>query len=157
MTASVRSSWYWTGLFLGVSLLTPSLIIFCLAVSVGRISPGQALVDVCSRQFAARYNWYLITLFGAGPFVLLAGVRWAAAPSLAPKRLACVCVGGLLGILGFMVPAHVSVWYSQYAGDRLGATDVAALLLVPFYCGVTLLVGLLVGWAVSWLPYFRRN
>jgi hypothetical protein len=72
-------------------------------------------------------------------------------------RLACVTLGGLLGILAFMIPAHVSVWYPLYGGGHMASTAVIAFVFIPFYCIATLALGLLAGWAVSLIPFLRHD
>jgi hypothetical protein len=108
------------------------------------------------RQFAEGENLFLLALFGLVPFVALSVVCRVAARRLSSVRLACLGTGGLLGILGLMVPAHVAVWYPRYGPGRMSSTAVIAFVFIPFYCLVTLFIGLLVGWGVSLLPYFRH-
>jgi hypothetical protein len=148
---------FWVALPLVVGLVTPSAIIFCLEIFVERISIAAALLDVAERQFGEGHNLFLLAIFGLVPFVVLSIFSLVAARFFSVTRLACVTLGGLLGILAFMIPAHVSVWYPLYGGGHMSSTAVIAFLFIPFYCIVTLAVGALVGWAVSFIPFLRRD
>jgi hypothetical protein len=148
---------YWSVMFFGVGLITPSLVIFCLEVFVGHIAPTSSIADILRRQFAEGHNLFLIALFGLIPFAVLSIVCFKAARRLDSSRLACVAVGGLLGILSLMVWGHVAVWYPLYAGGHMSSTGVIAFISIPFYCLGTQLIGLLAGWAVSLLPFFRHG
>jgi hypothetical protein len=143
--------------FLGVGLITPSVIIFCLEIFVGNVSPLAAIADILRRQFAKGHDLFSIALWGLIPFVALSVACFIAARRLAPSRLTCVALGGLLGILAIMVPGHVSVWYPLYGPGHPSSTAVIAFFFIPFCSIVTLGVGLLVGWIVSLLPVFRHT
>lgn len=147
----------WCAAALAVGLLTPSLVIFCLAVFVGHIGPGAALADVLRRQFAEGDNLFLLAAYGLIPFVALCVVCLAASRRLSPPRLACVALGGLAGILAIMIPAHVSVWAPLYGEGDMSSTAVIAFVFIPFLCAAGLVPGVLTGWLVSLLPAFRRG
>jgi hypothetical protein len=148
---------FWIVLPLLVGLITPSAVIFCLEVFVGRISIAAAFLDIAERQFAEGHNLFFLAIFGLVPFVILSIFSFIGARFLSVTRLACITLGGLLGILAFMIPAHVSVWYPLYGGGHMASTAVIAFLFIPFYCIVTLAVGAFVGWAVSFIPFLRRG
>jgi hypothetical protein len=148
---------FWIVLPLLVGLITPSAVIFCLEVFVGRISIAAAFLDIAERQFAEGHNLFFLAIFGLVPFVILSIFSFIGARFLSVTRLACITLGGLGGILAFMIPAHVSVWYPLYGGGHMSSTAVIAFLFIPFYCIVTLAVGALVGWAVSFIPFLRRD
>jgi hypothetical protein len=141
---------------IAVGLAAPSSIIFFLAVFVGHIEPLAEIRDILQRQFAPGHNLFLIALFGLIPFLALSAVCFFASLRLPAKRLACVGIGGLVGILILMVPGHISVWHPLYAGGHESSTAVIAFAIIPFFCLVTLVIGLVVGWAVSLLPIFRQ-
>jgi hypothetical protein len=153
----VSSKIFWVVLPLVVGLVTPSALIFCLEVFVGRVSLAAAFVDVAERQFAQGHNLFLLAVFGLVPFVILSISSFIAARFLSEMRLACVTLGGLLGILAFMIPAHVSVWYPLYGGGHMASTAVIAFVFIPFYCIATLALGLVAGWAVSLIPFLRHD
>jgi hypothetical protein len=155
--ANTRQVFYWSLAFLGVGLITPSVIIFCLEVLVGHINPLIAIADILHRQFAKGHNLFLIAALGLIPFAVLSMTCFVAARRLASSRLTCVALGGLIGILAIMVPGHVAVWYPLYAPGRMSSTAVIAFLFIPFYCIVSLCAGLFVGWLVSLLPIFRYS
>lgn len=155
-TKSKRAFW-WSFASMGIGLLTPSLIIFCLEIVVGGIEPLTSIAGIFRRQFAEGHNLFLIAVFGLIPFAAHSIVCFVAARHLNPARLACVAIGGLVGILGLMVPGHISVWYPLYGPGRASSTAVIAFFFIPIYCSVTLSVGLFIVWIISLLPYFRRN
>ena len=156
MKTNTKQAFYWSLTFFGVGLIAPSLVIFCLEVFVGHINPRASITDILRRQFAEGHNLFLIALFGLIPFAVLSMVCFVAARRLESSRLACVAIGGLLGILSLMVWGHVAVWYPLYGGGHMSSTAVIAFIFIPFYCLGTLLIGLLVGWGVSLLPFFRH-
>jgi hypothetical protein len=153
---NTKQALYWSLTFLGVGLITPSVIIFCLEIFVGHINPLTSIADILRRQFAEGDNLFMLAVFGLIPFAVLSMACFVAGRRLASSRLACVAVGGLLGILGLMVPGHVAVWYPLYGPGHMSSTAVIAFVFIPFYCIATLCIGLFVGWLVSLLPFFRH-
>ncbi len=125
-------------------------------IAVGRISPAAAILDIGRRQFAQGHNLFLLAVLGLLPFILLAVSVIVASRLLSAFRLACITVGGLIGILAFMIPSHVAVWYPLYRGGHMSSTAVIAFIFIPFYCVPTLVVGVLIGWAASFLPLLRH-
>ncbi len=148
---------FWTVLPLLVGLATPSAVILWLGLFVARASVANTIVDLVRRQFASGENLFLLALIGLIPFALLSVISLVAARFVSARRLACISVGGLAGILAFMVPAHVSVWYPLYGGGHMSSTAVIAFIFIPFYCIATLVVGLLIGLAISFLPFLRHK
>lgn len=157
MKTNSHQALYWSLAALAIGLLIPSLIIFCLEVWVGHIRPGESMAGILGRQFSQGDNLFLIAALGLIPFAVLSAACFVAARWLNPARLRCVAAGGLLGILGLMIPAHVAVWYPLYGPGRMSSTSAIAFLFIPFYCIVTLCAGLLAGWLVSLLPHFRYD
>ena len=132
-------------------VLTPSLVIFVLEVFVGNMSPTRSVADILYRQFAAGHNLFLIMAFGFIPFAILIGATALFSLKLKGKQLDCVFIGGLVGILAFMIPTHVSVWYPLYSGRHMGSTAVVAFIFIPFLCIGTMGIGLLIGRVISLL------
>jgi hypothetical protein len=157
MKPSTRQALHWSLASIALGLILPSLIIFCLEIFVGRIPPLTSITDILRRQFAEGHNLFLIAAFGFIPFAALSAACFIAARWLSPSRLACVALGGLLGILLLMVPAHAAVWYPLYGPGHMSSTAVIAFIFIPFYCLVSLGVGLLLGWLISRLPHFRQT
>jgi len=147
----------WTVLPLVVGLATPSAVIFWLEVFAAHTSLASAIVDLAQRQFAEGENLFLLALIGLIPFALLSVASFVAACFVSGRRLACISAGGLFGILAFMVPAHVSIWYPLYGGGHMSSTAVIAFIFIPFYCVATLVVGLFIGLAISFLPFLRHK
>jgi len=157
MSTNTKQALNWSLIGFAIGLVSPSAIIFCLEVFVGHIGPITSIADILRRQFAEGDNLFLIALFGLIPFALLSAVCFLAARRLHSSRLACVAVGGLLGILALMVPGHIAVWYPLYGPGHMSSTAVIAFIFIPFYCIATLCVGLFLGWLVSLLPSFRHE
>lgn len=153
MTLATKS--FWICLPLATGLVTPSAIIFCLEVFVGCVSPIAAIQDIELRQFAEGHNLFLLAVVGLIPFALLSAILLVVGRHLSASRMACIAIGGLIGILAFMIPSHVAVWYPLYGGGHMSSTAVIAFLFIPFYCLVTLVVGVLIGWAISCLSLPR--
>jgi hypothetical protein len=154
MNARTKQRLIWVVTPLAIGLLVPSLVIFCLEVFVGRVSASAAATDVLQRQFSEGDNLFLLAAFGLIPFAALSVICAVAAARLTAPRLACLGIGGLVGILGLMIPGHIAVWYPLYGPGYMSSTAVIAFLLIPFYCLGSLAIGLLIGWLVSLLPLF---
>ena len=144
----------WSLAFLFIGFLTPSAIIFSVEVFVANISPIASAAGILRRQFSEGDSLFLLAVFSLIPFFVLSLACFALSLRLHGSRFACVAIGGLLGILGLMVPAHVSVWY-PLAVDHGSSTSIVAFILIPFLCIASLAAGLFVGWLVSLLPAFR--
>jgi hypothetical protein len=153
---SAKQALYWSLASFATGLFLPSLIIFCLEVFVGGIAPLASMASIWRRQFSQGDNLFLLAAFGLVPFAVLSAVCFVAARWLSSSRLACVALGGLLGILALMVPGHVAVWYPVYGPGHASSTAVIAFVFIPFFCIITLCVGLFAGWIVSLLPHFRH-
>lgn len=142
-------------LILGV--VTPSLVIFVLEVFVGHIAPVNSILSIIDRQFADGHNLFFIMAFGLIPFVMLIGITSILARTRKSIPLECLFIGGLLGILVFMVFGHVAVWYPLYRGEHMSSTAVIAFFFIPFYCIGTMVTGMLMGWLISRLPLLRER
>lgn len=150
---------FWVILPLVVGLIAPSLIILMLELFVGHIGPIE-IEDVAvlgGRQFNLGRILFGVTLFGLIPFVVLSSVCFIQSKRITRTRLSCLGIGGLLGILFLMVPAHHSVWYPLCAGKHMRSTAFIVLFFTPFCCLFTLGIGLLLGWIASLLPFLQRR
>jgi len=137
-----------------VGLVTPPAVRFCVEVFAGGIAPMRSLGDMAHRYLDAGGGMALLVLLDLVPFVILVGVLATSWPVLAPRRVYGLLVGGLIGVLAVMVPAHVGVWYPLYTGGPTSSTAVLAFLFIPWLCVPGMLAGLAVGWAVSLLAWF---
>lgn len=146
----------WVAVPVAIGMIVPSLVVFYLQVFVGHIAPAAAVADILHGQFAEGENAFLGAVFGLIPFAALSAICARAAGAMTPLRLACIGVGGLVGILALMIPGHVSVWYPLYGPGHMSSTAVIAFFFIPFYCLVPMAIGICVGWLVSLLPIFRR-
>jgi hypothetical protein len=153
--SNLRKRHIYLPVILGV--LTPSLVIFILEVFVSHISPAHSVAHILYRQFAKGHNLFLIMAFGLIPFAILIGVTALFSLRLKGKQLDCVFYGGLIGILVLMIPGHISVWFPLYIGARMSSTAVLAFIFIPFYCIVTMCIGLLIGLAILLLPSMKAD
>lgn len=148
------------GLPIAIGMVTPSLALLGVQVLVGRIAIDVAVVDVLQQQFAAGHNLFVLSLIGLIPFVALSAMmskysKWRTRRSC-HTLLGC----GLAGLLGLMIPAHVMVWYPLYGPGRMSSTAVIAFVFIPFYCTLTMFLGLAVGWVITkaqWFQQFRKG
>ena len=137
-------------------ILTPSLVILILEIFVGHISIIQSVSNIIERQFASGENLFLLMLFGLFPFIILIWIISPISRKINGKRLNCIFWGGLIGILLPMITGHVAVWYPLYGGGHASSTSVIAFFFIPFYCIVTMGIGLLIGWIISRLPFIKN-
>ena len=156
MKSSTGHVAFWTAAPLIIGFPIPSLAIFCLEVFVAHHSRSEAVASILHRQFAEGDNLFLLALFSLIPFAVLSVICITAAYVFSPARLACLGICGLLGILAFMIPCHISIWYPMYSGTHMSSTAVIAFFFIPFYCLVPLSIGLLIGWGISRLPCFHK-
>jgi hypothetical protein len=148
--------WCIAPLFLG--FITPLLISFYLEVFVAHNAPTASITSIIKEQFAdGIFLFIFFTMIELIPFAALSVTCFIIAHKFSPARLACFGMGGLFGILGFMIPAHISVLYPHYSGGHMSSTSGLAFLFIPFCCIITLGVGLLIGWCVSLLPCFHSK
>jgi hypothetical protein len=154
---SGKASLFWVLLPLVVGFFVPSAVIFCLKVFVSHCGPLKAATYISGKHFSMGENLSAMDLIGLIPFAVLSAICGSASRKMTAARLSCLGGGGLLGILCLLVPAHASVWYPLYAGERMHSTAVLAFLFIPFYCLFTLGIGLLLGWGVSFLPFIKRR
>ena len=140
---------------IAIGVLTPSLIIFLLEVFVGRISLIRSVITILQRQFAAGHNLFLIMIIGFIPFAILMGITAIVSIKIKGKQLDCIFYGGLTGIVALMAFGHIAIWYPLYGGGHMSSTAVIGFFFIPFYCIATMGMGLVIGWAVSFLPYFK--
>jgi len=134
-------------LFIGI--ITPSLIIFALEITTGHIQPLVSLKQITHRQFASGENLFLLAIIGLIPFVILSSFLQCMRLKLATAGLCCVMICGLIGILSFMIPAHIGVWKPLYTHEHMSSTAVIAFFFIPIYCTITMLVGLGLGFGIS--------
>ena len=149
----LRTQLYWILLPPALGAIIPSAVIFCLQVFVANISPLVALADVIQRQAGKDTQLWVIAAINIIPFVTLSIICSFLARSIPQRRLNCIGLSGLVGILALMIPLHIDVWYPVFSGQRTSSTGPVGLVFAPFYCLGTLFVGLLVGW----LACFRRS
>ena len=141
--------WPWLVFLLAIGFLTPSLVNLAAEIAGGR-SVGRAFQDIISRQFAEGHNLFWLALITLIPFLLLGSILLVTPVSYSSARVACIAIGGLLGILILLLPVHWQVWAPLFSSDKNSAsTSVIGLLVVPFACIVPMLVGSLIGRLVS--------
>jgi hypothetical protein len=134
-------------LFIGI--ITPSLIVFVLEITIGHICPLVSLKQIAHRQFASGDNLFLLAIIGLIPFAILSSFLQGMRTKLTTTGLRCVMICGLIGILSFMIPSHISVWKPLYTHEHMSSTAVIAFLFIPIYCTTTMLVGLGIGFGIS--------
>lgn len=140
---------------LAIGFLASPLALLGVQTLVGGVPLDAAIADILEKQFAHGHNLFTLSLIGLIPFVVLAiRIRTYAANR---TRRACFALwlSGLFGILAFMIPVHISVWYPLYGPGRMSSTGVIAFLFIPFYCIATLFIGLLIGHFVTRHQWFR--
>ncbi|RJG05946.1 hypothetical protein D3870_07870 [Noviherbaspirillum cavernae] len=151
----MRESWPWVVGPLAIGFMTPSLVVFVLAVGVGGQTIGPAFKDILGRQFAEGHNLFLLAVWSLIPFVVLSAILLFLPAGFSRRRVAWLSIFGLLGALGLMVPIHWSVWEPVYSGRDVSSTAVVAFVPLPFMCVFTMFLGLGVGWLVTKAPWFQ--
>jgi hypothetical protein len=142
---------------LAIGLPAPSIILLCVQIFVGGVPIAAAVEDVLDGQFANGRNLFMLSVIGLIPFAVLSGILSRQAGRNTVRTLYALCIGGLLGMLGLMVPGHVSVWYPLYGPGRMSSTAVIAFVFIPLYCTATMFVGLGCGHMVSRIRWFRAG
>jgi hypothetical protein len=148
--------WCIAPLLIGIPI--PSLAIFYLEIFVAHNDLNTSVVNTLHSQFNEYFfGTVMITMLGLIPFVTLSVICFIAAHRLSSARLACLGIGGLLGILALMIPSHIGVSYPLYSGGHMSSTASIAFVFIPFFCFIPLGIGLLIGWLVSLLPCLRKK
>lgn len=132
-----------------IGLVSPSLVIFYLQVFVADYSIINSLSDIFSRQFAEGHNLFLLALIGLIPFVLLSTILYYYKKKNSEFKTMILMFTGLVGILTGMLPAHYSIWYPLYSSEHMSSTAVIGFLFIPFYCVVTMFIGLFIGSVIN--------
>jgi len=140
-----------------IGLILPTLIFFLMEITLGSISPGQAIGDIVSRQSADGDSLYLVVAFGLIPFGALAIILSALSFKLSRSRFVLFALWGLGGILAFMIPAHISVWAPFYTDEHLSSTGAIAFIFIPFVCTFTMLLGISVAVLASSRGWIREG
>jgi len=137
---------FWLLMPLVVGFVAPSIIILAVELFVAGMPLHGAIRDVASRQFASGNNLFLLAAVGLIPFLLLTGILILISRSeKGSDWVPWLSITGTLGALALMIPAHVGVWLPLYAGAHMSSTAVVAFFFIPFYCCVTMCIGLLIG------------
>jgi hypothetical protein len=147
----VRESWPWLLTPLVVGIVTPALVLFTLQVLEGGRTLATAIPDNPEKFIA----FSLLTAWCLIPFAILSALLLVQPANFPRRRIACLSIFGLLGILVLMVPAHWSVWAPLYTGEHMSSTATIVFVPLPFLCLVTMLPGLAIGWLVAKLPLFK--
>lgn len=116
----------------------------------------DALKEILVGQFKPGHNYFLITLYGMLPAIALISIAKDVSKRIAPRRVYCVIAGGLIGYLAILILIHVAVIYPLYGGGKMSSTAVIAYLFIPFHSVWAILIGLLIGWMISFCPGIRR-
>lgn len=142
-----------------VGLITPSLVIFLLEITLGKIDPVASFKDIAFRQFAEGHNLFFLAVIGLIPFGALSIVMRCISSVIPRLQFSLFSLFGLIGILALMIPAHVSVWRPLYTDEHMSSTAVIAFLFIPFYCLVTMAIGIGVASLISiplWLKASKK-
>ena len=156
-TTRSRGSWSWILIPMPIGFIIPSLILFTLQVRKGGQSMSGAINDIASRQFAEGHNLFFLALWGLIPFLVLTLILLFKRAHSSPKRIACLCVFGMLGILAIMVPVHWEVWAPLYEGKHMSSTSVVAFIPLPVFCLITMWIGIVIGKVASRQPGLRSE
>ena len=124
-------------------IVTPPLIKLGLT---GSILPSPSIIGVL-----------MFMLLAMIPFIAFIVLMDGISAKIKGSRLECIFWGGFLPVWGFTAYGHWSVWYPIYAHTHMSSTAVIAFLFIPFYALVPLVIGLLIGWGVSFLPPFQEG
>lgn len=129
-----------------IGAVVPSAVIIALEIFLAGKPVAQVLSETSARQFAEGENLFSLAMFGLIPFIALDVIIVLVSRVVHDsRRLRWVAAGGFIGIVALMVPLHVLVWLPLYTGQRMSSTAVLAFLFIPFYCCVTMVIGLLCG------------
>ena len=142
---------------ISIGLVTPSLTLLAIQMIVGSVPFETAFADILFKQFAAGHNLFMIAEFGLIPFILLAIMMLRFPRHNTRRKYYTRYVSGLIGILGFMIPAHVGIWYPLYGPGGMSSTAVLGFFVIPFYCIGTLILGMLIGRLVTRAKWFRAH
>lgn len=113
--------------------------------------------DIAHRQFAEGHNLFFLAVIGLIPFAILTVLVRGLSSTLTRMHFCLFSLCGLVGILALMIPAHVSVWRPLYTDEHASSTAVIAFLFIPFFCTVSMGIGIGVASLVSIPHWIQRR
>ena len=131
-----------------MTLRTERRLWILLPLVLGLVAPIIALVSIDSSLHAfttARGLFITLIVVSTGilPFAALSAACIWIGQLLPPWRVRCVALAGVTGILVVFVPGYIEIFTST------SSTAILGVFILAFECFISLVTGLLVGWAVS--------
>lgn len=149
-----RVPWLWRLIPLVVGFLVPTLMVFLVEVGHRGRSPGDVIHDFLKHP-SGWFGFFLMGSIGLVPFALLDFLIMRLPETFSRRRIVCVGLFGLLGILPVMVLLYWDA-LAPFSGKRPSSTSALAFLVVPPVTIVPMLVAIAVGWIISSLSWFRQ-
>ena len=143
MNKFLRKNWYYFALILIALLLNEDTVHVIVAMAVGQLSLTDAIAEVY-KYFS--WSGYSLTLkFRLVPYIALSIVLLIIGRTKKRHLFNPAFVGGLLGILCFMLPSMWLVLRPLYTADHVSSTSPIAFLFIPIYCVPTMILGVILG------------
>ena len=150
---SLRTRWF--AVIISIGFITTPAIIFFLDILIGNINPLKSIPEIISRQFNDRDNLFLLTIYGLIPFMLHGAFCFWYGVVFSYRVLNCYAVTGLLSILLCMIPMYALTWLPLYGYGKSSSTYVIVLMFIPWFCVLSLGLGLAVSWLITRTRFFR--
>jgi hypothetical protein len=139
-----------------MTLRTERRLWILLPLVIGLLGPIVALVSIDpSLQVVTTARGLFITFIvvstGIFPFAALSAACIWVGHLLPPRRVRYVALAGVTGILVVFVPGYIQIFTST------SSTVIVGVFILAFECFISLIAGLLVGWAVSFFIPFGHG
>ena len=152
---SLRIKWVLAILLIGF-LITPAVIFF-LELFFKGIAIKELFSQILRQQFADDENLFWLSLYGMIPFLLHSLFCYAIGKVYNRRTLNCYALIGMFSILACMIPMHIFAWLPVYEAGRISSTSGLVFIFIPWFCVLSLGLGLCLSWVVTKHPYFRAT
>ena len=152
---SLRVKWVLTILFIG--FITTPAVIFFFELFVKNITIRDLVNQLLNGQFKEGDNIFLLSVYGLIPFALHSLFCHSFGEVFNNRVLNCYGLIGIVSIMSCMVPMHFFAWIPVYRGDLVSSTSVLVFIVIPWFCVLSLGLGLCLSWAVTRHKYFKQH
>jgi len=143
MSKFFKKYWYYFVLIFTALFINEDAVHVIVAMVVGKLTVTDSISEVFKY-----FNWsgYSLTLkFRLVPYIALSIVLLIIGRTKKRHLFNPTFVGGLIGILGFMLPSMWLVLRPLYTAEHVSSTSPIAFLFIPIYCVPTMILGVLLG------------
>ena len=152
---SLRVKWVVLILIIGF-FTTPAVIVF-LEIFINNVSIKESIIYLSNDQVNENGSLLILSAYGLIPFLLHFLFCNSFGKVFNSKELNCYAMIGIVSILSCMIPMHIFAWLPTYQGGRISSTSGLIFMFIPWFCVLSLGLGLCLAWVVTRLQYFKST